>query len=60
MRDEAEIESILVNAKKILDERPELRLMDIDAVLDELDDGTSEMKHNYSIKKEPVTYEYIC
>lgn len=34
------IETVLADSKMILAQRPELRRMSIDAVLDELDDGT--------------------
>lgn len=40
MHERQEIESALSEGKKILNARPELRRMSIDAVLDELDDGT--------------------
>ena len=40
MYNKQEIESALAEGKKILNARPELRRMGIDAVLDELDDGT--------------------
>lgn len=40
MHERREIESALAEGKKILNARPELRRMSIDAVLDELDDGT--------------------
>ncbi len=46
MYERQEIESALAEGKKILNERPELRRMSIDAVLDELNDGTQEMVHN--------------
>lgn len=46
MHERREIESALAEGKKILNARPELRRMSIDAVLDELNDGTQEMIHN--------------
>lgn len=46
MHERQEIESALAEGKKILNARPELRRMGIDAVLDELNDGTQEMIHN--------------
>lgn len=41
-----EIEAVLAYGKIVIDERSELKQMSIDAVLDELDDGTQEMVHN--------------
>lgn len=46
MHERREIESALAEGKMILAQRPELRRVSIDAVLDELDDGTQEMIHN--------------
>lgn len=40
MYNKQEIETVLAEGKVILDQRPELRRVSIDAVLDELDDGT--------------------
>lgn len=46
MCDRQEMDSVLAEGKRIMNERPELRQMSIDAVLDELNDGTQEMIHN--------------
>lgn len=40
MYNKQEIETVLAEGKMILAQRPELRRVSIDAVLDELDDGT--------------------
>lgn len=46
MYEKQEIEAVLAEGRIILDERPELKLMSVDAILDELNDGTEEMIHN--------------
>lgn len=44
--DRAKIENTLNHAKKIIEEHPELSGMHLDAVVDELDDGSEKMLHD--------------
>ena len=44
--DKVEIESVLNNGRRILSERPELAELSLDEVLNELDDGTPQARHD--------------
>lgn len=45
MRDLDEIKKMFIDADNLIREKPELLSMHIDQIFDELDDGTSEMRH---------------